>query len=98
MVAYMVTGTSGLPDGEHGLATGLTTLTQLVGLTLGIPVLSTIVTARVNALQATHSAADSVPAGVRVALLANGGVLVVGAVALALFFARGTSRRAAAAA
>jgi MFS family permease len=42
IVSYTVTATSGLPDDEQGLATGLTTMTQLVGLTVGIPVLSAI--------------------------------------------------------
>jgi hypothetical protein len=37
-----VTATSGLPAGEQGLATGLTTMTQLVGITLGIPVIGAI--------------------------------------------------------
>ncbi len=87
VVAYMVTGTSALPDGEQGLATGLTTLTQLVGLTLGIPVLSSITTARFNSMQATHTAAQSVLGGVRLALVVNGGVLVVGALIIAAFFA-----------
>jgi MFS family permease len=40
IVAYTVTATSGLPDEEQGLATGLTSMTQQVGLTVGIPVLS----------------------------------------------------------
>ncbi len=42
IVAYTVTATSGLPDAEQGLATGLATLTQQVAITLGIPVLSTV--------------------------------------------------------
>ena len=42
IVAYTVTATSGLPDDEQGLATGLATMTQLVGLTVGIPVIGAI--------------------------------------------------------
>jgi len=42
IVGYTVTATSGLPDSEQGLATGLATLTQQVAITLGIPVLSTL--------------------------------------------------------
>jgi hypothetical protein len=42
IVAYTVTATSGLPEDEQGLATGLTTMTQLVGLTIGIPVIGAI--------------------------------------------------------
>ena len=40
IVAYTVTGTSGLPDQEQGLATGLTSMTQQVALTVGIPFLA----------------------------------------------------------
>jgi predicted MFS family arabinose efflux permease len=46
IVGFMVAATSGLPDGEQGLATGLATMSQQVGITLGIPVLSAIATAR----------------------------------------------------
>jgi hypothetical protein len=42
IVAYTVTATSGLPADEQGLATGLSTMTQLVGLTIGIPVIGAI--------------------------------------------------------
>ncbi|MEV7041277.1 MFS transporter [Amycolatopsis sp. NPDC051061] len=42
IVAFTVTATSGLPDEEQGLATGLTSMTQQVGITVGIPVLSAV--------------------------------------------------------
>jgi MFS family permease len=42
IVTFMVTGTSCLPNKEQGLATGLTSLTQQVGITIGIPVLRSI--------------------------------------------------------
>ncbi|GLY72082.1 MFS transporter [Actinoallomurus iriomotensis] len=45
VVAYVVTVTSGLPDHEQGLATGLSAMAQQVGTTVGIPLLSTIATA-----------------------------------------------------
>ena len=50
IVAYTITGTSGLPDDEQGLATGLATMSQQVGITMGIPVMSAIVAARLDAL------------------------------------------------
>jgi EmrB/QacA subfamily drug resistance transporter len=43
IVAFMVTATSGLPDSEQGLATGLATMTQQIGITMGIPVMSAVV-------------------------------------------------------
>jgi EmrB/QacA subfamily drug resistance transporter len=45
IVGFMVTATTGLPDTEQGLATGLTTMSQQIGITLGIPVMSTIIAA-----------------------------------------------------
>ena len=47
IVGYVVTATSGLPDHEQGLATGLVTLSQQVGITMGIPLMSAVV-ARVS--------------------------------------------------
>ncbi|QES41553.1 MFS transporter [Streptomyces venezuelae] len=44
IVSYGVTVTSGVPDEEQGLATGLVTSTQQVGLTVGIPVLGVLAT------------------------------------------------------
>ncbi|NUR91089.1 MAG: MFS transporter, partial [Nonomuraea sp.] len=42
IVAYTVTGTSGLPDEEQGLATGLTSMTQQVAITVGVPLLGAV--------------------------------------------------------
>ncbi|MFI1379594.1 MFS transporter [Embleya sp. NPDC020886] len=60
IVAYTVTATSGLPNEEQGLATGLTTMTQNIAITIGIPILS--------AIAATQ---DAEPAGIRLALIVN---------------------------
>ncbi|MER5351248.1 MFS transporter [Kitasatospora sp. NPDC002551] len=46
IVAYTVTATSGLPDSEQGLATGLAALSQQVAVTIGIPVLSAVAATR----------------------------------------------------
>ena len=45
IVGFMVTATSGLSDSDQGLATGLATMSQQVGITLGTPVMSAIATA-----------------------------------------------------
>ncbi|MFD9910940.1 MFS transporter [Streptomyces sp. NPDC059063] len=44
IVSYGVTVTSGVPDEEQGLATGLVTSTQQVGITIGIPLLGVLAT------------------------------------------------------
>ncbi|WP_028813512.1 MFS transporter [Streptomyces flavidovirens] len=44
IISYGLVVTSGVPDGEQGLATGLVTTTQQVGLTVGIPLLGVLAT------------------------------------------------------
>ncbi|MEU2154243.1 MFS transporter [Streptomyces sp. NPDC019396] len=44
IISYGLTVTSGVPDEEQGLATGLVTTTQQVGLTVGIPLLGVVAT------------------------------------------------------
>ncbi|RZS87529.1 putative MFS family arabinose efflux permease [Motilibacter rhizosphaerae] len=83
IVAATVTATSGLPDDEQGLATGLTTLTQQVGITLGIPLLGAVLTARRGALDALPPR-EALLGGVHAALLVDvvatlAGAVVVGA-------------------
>ncbi|WP_432113539.1 MFS transporter [Streptomyces sp. S1] len=45
IISYGLTVTSGVPDEEQGLATGLVTTTQQVALTIGIPLLGALATA-----------------------------------------------------
>ncbi|MEO6604399.1 MAG: MFS transporter [Aeromicrobium sp.] len=56
IVAYTVTATSGLPNEEQGLATGLTTMTQQVALTIGIPILGSIAATQSVQLTGIHLA------------------------------------------
>ncbi|WAL95435.1 MFS transporter [Streptomyces sp. Je 1-369] len=55
IVSYGVTVTSGVPDEEQGLATGLVTSTQQVGLTIGIPVLGVLATTGSDLLSGTRT-------------------------------------------
>jgi hypothetical protein len=56
IVSYTVTGTSGLPNEEQGLATGLTSMTQQVAITIGIPILSAITATQAVQLAGIHLA------------------------------------------
>ena len=56
IVAYTVTGTSGLSNEEQGLATGLTSMTQQVGITVGIPILSAVAATQSVRLAGIHLA------------------------------------------
>lgn len=85
IVGFMVTATTGLPDTEQGLATGLTTMSQQIGITLGIPVMGTIVAATL----VQHGAAGSSPHQVLDAILpaigVNAGLCLVTAVLVGAF-------------
>ena len=56
IVAYTVTGTSGLPDEDQGLATGLTSMTQQVAITIGVPILSSVAATQSVELTGIHLA------------------------------------------
>jgi len=83
IVGFMVTATSGVPDDLQGLATGLTTMSQQVGITMGIPVMSAIATARIRALGEQN--AHAVLGGISTALVVNLAVCVITAVLVAVF-------------
>ncbi|MGW0784801.1 MFS transporter [Streptomyces sp. NPDC002913] len=73
IIAYGLTVTSGVPDAEQGLATGLVTTTQQVGLTVGIPLLGVLATTQGSLFDGVRL----VVAAAAVILVATG--LVVGA-------------------
>ena len=71
IVGFMVAATSGLPDREQGLATGLATMTQQVGVAMGVPVMSAVAT-MAGSLESLSS--------LRVALGVDAAIVVVAAV------------------
>ncbi|MET9649230.1 MFS transporter [Streptomyces sp. NPDC006460] len=76
IVGFMVTATSGLPDSEQGMATGLATMTQQIGITMGTPIMSAVVVTSTTVLD-----------GIGLAVLVNAAIVLTGAV-LAGFFLR----------
>ncbi|RJT74073.1 MFS transporter [Arthrobacter cheniae] len=83
IVGFMVTATSGLPDEEQGLATGLATMSQQIGITMGIPIMSAIFTAQLLALGSDSSAA--VLSGVTLAIWVNAALCIATALVVSLF-------------
>ncbi|MET1076249.1 MAG: MFS transporter [Umezawaea sp.] len=83
IVGFMVTATSGLPEHEQGLATGLATMSQQVGITMGIPIMSAIVTAQVHSSGGENP--GSVLDGVSTAIFVNAALCVVAAVLVSVF-------------
>ncbi|MFJ5828542.1 MFS transporter [Streptomyces sp. NPDC093089] len=77
IVGFMVTATSGIPDGEQGAATGLATMTQQIGITMGTPIMSAVVVT-----------APVLPDGIGLAVLVNAAIVAAGAVLTGLFLRR----------
>ncbi|MFJ8360098.1 MFS transporter [Streptomyces sp. NPDC093984] len=74
IISYGLTVTSGVPDEEQGLATGLVTSTQQVGITVGIPLLGVLATTSTDLLSGVHTviALDAVIVLVAAVLVALG--------------------------
>ncbi|MCG3042508.1 MFS transporter [Streptomyces fenghuangensis] len=80
IVGFMITATTGLPDHEQGLATGLATMTQQVGITMGTPIMSAIATASI-----TGAGAVGILGGLKVAVGVNAAIVLAGVLAAVLF-------------
>lgn len=78
IVGYVVASTSGLPDEQQGLATGLVTMSQQVGIALGTPIMSVVMSAVVGGRTGT----ELLP-GVQTAIWVNGLLCVAAAVVVA---------------
>ncbi|MEU7331563.1 MFS transporter [Streptomyces parvus] len=74
IIAYGLTVTSGVPNDEQGLATGLVTTTQQVGLTVGIPLLGVLATTQGSLFDGVRT----VVAAAAAILLAAGAVVAAG--------------------
>lgn len=84
IISYGVTATSGVPDAEQGLATGLVTSSQQVGITIGIPLLSAVASAHIAALRADGSDfARATLGGIKLALGLDAALLAVVALLVA---------------
>jgi hypothetical protein len=74
IVAYMVTTTSGMPEHEQGLATGLASMTRQIGTTIGIPMLGALAATQMTLLAGIHFAltVDVLVSVTALALIWNG--------------------------
>lgn len=92
IVGFMVTATGGAADDEQGLVTGIASMTQQAGIALGIPVVSSIATARMDSLSGSRSATDALLGGIHLAVLVDAAVVVLGAALVAAVLVRGRPR------
>jgi EmrB/QacA subfamily drug resistance transporter len=74
IVGYVVASTSGLPDEQQGLATGLVTMSQQVGIALGTPIMSAVITSQ---------ASRGLLPGIQTAIGVNGALCIAAAVLIA---------------
>lgn len=81
IVGFMITATSGLPDEEQGLATGLASMAQQVGITMGTPIMSAVVTASA----AGAVSASALHHGIVVAIGVNAAMVLLGVVIATVF-------------
>lgn len=80
IVGFMVSATSGLPDTEQGLATGLANMSTQVGITIGIPIMATVVA---GGLASETSGTTELLQALRSAIGVNVALCVVAAVGVA---------------
>ncbi|MCX4631793.1 MFS transporter [Streptomyces sp. NBC_01443] len=83
IISYGLTVTSGVPDEEQGLATGLVTTTQQVGLTIGIPLLGVLATTQASLFD-----------GVRTVLAIDAAIVLAAAVLVGLGLGGGRTKKA----
>ncbi|MDQ1304603.1 MAG: hypothetical protein QG671_430 [Actinomycetota bacterium] len=76
IVGYTVTSTTSVPSDQQGLATGLITMSQQVGITLGTPIMSALVTA---------FATETLLPGLQFAMGINAAICIVSALLVAVF-------------
>jgi EmrB/QacA subfamily drug resistance transporter len=74
IVGYVVASTSGLPNEQQGLATGLVTMSQQVGIALGTPIMSAVITSQ---------ALRGLLPGIQIAIGVNGALCIAAAVLIA---------------
>jgi MFS family permease len=87
-VTATIAGTSGVADGEQGLASGLINTAQQVGTALGLAILVTVAAARTGALSGgTAPSTGDLIEGYRMAFLFGSGLAALGA-CTALFVVR----------
>ncbi|NUS71833.1 MAG: MFS transporter [Corynebacteriales bacterium] len=80
IVGFMVTATSEVSDSEQGLATGIASMSQQIGITVGIPIFSAIASS-----SGPGESSETLLSGIHLATLVNIGVTVAIAGLLAWF-------------
>lgn len=93
LVSYTVIATSGLPNEEQGLATGLSTMSQQIALTLGTPVLAAVAVAGANASEGVKASIGDTLDGMHLAVLVGAVASLAVAALVAVFFRSAVASR-----
>ncbi|MEV1241169.1 MFS transporter [Nonomuraea sp. NPDC049750] len=93
LVSYTVIATSGLPDEEQGLATGLSTMSQQVALTLGTPVLAAVAIYGAGTVTGVKANVGGVLDGMHLAVLVGAVTSLAVAALVAALFRHGTTAK-----
>ncbi|GAA4199363.1 MFS transporter [Actinocatenispora rupis] len=89
VVSYGITATSGLSNREQGLATGLLTTAQQVGVTVGIPILSALYAAHAATLRAGGAdRAHAMLGGIHLGIATNAAIVLAAAVLIGVALRR----------
>lgn len=94
VVSYTIAATSGIGNELQGAASGLVTTAQLVGLTIGTPIIGAIATGRSDTLSQTHSLAEATVGGVHAGIWAITAVVLVGMLTSLVFLRQRADRAA----
>ena len=93
LVSYTVIATSGLPNEEQGLATGLSTMSQQIALTLGTPVLAAVAVFGADATEGVEASIAETLDGMHLAVLVGAVASLAVAGLVAAFFRSGAAAR-----
>jgi EmrB/QacA subfamily drug resistance transporter len=85
IVSYTVCATSGIPNEEQGLATGLATMTQQIGFTLGIPILSAVAASQYGVLKNGAYTVHGILHGTTIGILVDGVAVLAAALLISAF-------------
>ncbi|MFT3860092.1 MFS transporter [Micropruina sp.] len=91
IIGYTAMSSSGLPDNEQGLATGLATTSQQVGIALGTPLMASILALTLTVTSTDSASTAALRTGLATTIAVNGLILIAVALLVVLLLLRSGS-------